>query len=405
MGPDQPISAWRTVVPMIYSGRYALGKNKGANRLKAQVELDLCNRFVVGAKLLLAESGPNEVRTSLVRGGYHVVAIDSCLSKENLPTLHGSPTDLPFKDSQFDTLISMSTLTAFPDWKEMLREWSRAVCPQGRILFGTHSMDHIVKVAQSRKVSVEDILAIEKATNPSPVPFRLKVDDIIEEANRLGLSAIAIVPYGGIYGRLIMNFWLKGSSADGHLWERLLSWLAVDERMFQFGLFLEERCFAPLTSIVTDRFLVVLEKRANPEGNEKWLARNEAINTMLDNEITAKSIMPFLEEECDAWKMRLNSLLAYPFNQTVLAFLYSAFIDYPNVIRFCDFTEPRHLEFSEKVAGLYRLDDRCYKFVTAWHKLPPFESMLNYDGINLGPCLEYDLMAVVMEKVRVSASN
>ncbi|MEW6611516.1 MAG: class I SAM-dependent methyltransferase [Pseudomonadota bacterium] len=382
--------------------------DKGTNRLKNTVETNLCQRYAVGSELLDVGIGTGRGSLPLLREGYRVTGIDSSQAMldmcRQLAAPHaidlrqGDLAKLPFEDARFDTLLSLNVMVHFPHWQQILAEWSRVLRPGGRLIFDVHSLDHVEQVSRVRGVPVDRLLEGELSGGPSQFLQRLRVNELVAEAGRLGLSVRAIVPYAGVFGAGNVNFWLKGSRADGRAWERLLSWTAVDEQLFDFALFLEESLFAHLSSIVTGRFMVVLEKTPQPEHNAAWLARNEAINRMLGGELTAQALAAFLPDDLERWRQRLQAMLDYRPNLVLLFHLYSACMDAPHWLALRDLLTPAQCDEIERWATSARIDRAAYALVSSWHQEPQCASTLMHRGVPLGPGLEYQLMRDVLEQ-------
>lgn len=268
-----------------YSQRMVV--NQGTNRLKNRLEVDACLAYATGEEVLDVGIGTGRGSLPLLARGQRVTGIDSSqamldecqrLASQAGLGLHTQTSQLdclPFTAGSFDSLISLNVLMHFPHWRQILPEWKRVVRPGGRLVFDVHSLDHY-RAALGRPVAEEELLQTEAAT----YTLRIAAEDLLAEADRHGLAIHALVPYGAFLGGGNRNY-LLGALEDKAFWARLLSFMATDEALFAFALFIEQELVARLTTTVTGRFMVVLENRADRAGNQAWLAANRRLEAAL----------------------------------------------------------------------------------------------------------------------------
>ncbi len=268
-----------------YSQRMVV--NQGTNRLKNRLEVDACLAHATGAEVLDVGIGTGRGSLPLCARGQRVTGVDSSQAMldecQRLAHAQGlvlrtqtSQLDcLPFAAASFDSLISLNVLMHFPHWRQILPEWKRVVRPGGRLIFDVHSLDHY-RAALGRPVAEEEGLQSEAAT----YTLRIAAEDLLAEADRCGLSVRALIPYGAFLGGGNRNY-LLGELEDKAFWARLLSFLATDEALFEFALFIEQEVVARLTTTVTGRFMAVLENRDDRDGNKDWLADNRRLEAGL----------------------------------------------------------------------------------------------------------------------------
>ncbi len=411
MGSEESLIAWKTQAwtnPQTvawYAQR--MNENTGTNRLKNLVEIELCLRHAAGDRVLDVGIGTGRGSIPLLSRGCHVTGVDSSQAmldqcrreagKSPIELLRADIASLPFPDASFDTLISLNVLVHFPHWRGVLREWARVVRPEGRLIFDVHSLDHVEAVSRAHAVPVEELLAPERQTER--YTLRVRAEDLVDEAESLGLSVVAIVPYAAVLGGGNRNFWLDDSRAYGYLWERLLSWMAVDEPLFRFGRFLEESLFAHLTTQTTGRFMAVLSRTSDPAANRTWLQRNQRINEALAHGLSAPVLSDVIPGDVAAWQAELNGHLDYRRNELMLSFFCTAFASFLDAGCGEDVLAPQHLAALRRYVRKWRIDKATRHFVKSWHRTPSVQEALTCAGVSLGAGLEYELTRDLLDAV------
>lgn len=406
MASEKDLIAWKTNAwrdpGMVDWYNQRMVVNQGINRLKNRVEVDLITRYVVGSRILDVGAGTGRASIPLAQAGHSVMAIDSSQAMLDqyranagdapVELMVGDVTKLPCGDNEFDTVISLNVMVHFPHWREILKEWKRAARQGGRIVFDIHSLDHVEAVGRVKARALENI-AQEGIEN---YVSRAKSGDIVEAANELGLAVVAVVPYAAVFGGGNPNYWLDGSLANKSAWERQLSWIAVDGRMLDFGLFLEQECFAHLSPLTTSRMMVVLENREDKIGNATWLDRRRLLDEALAQSISFSSLSGLIPQWDALWRKKLNAHLDWPRNRVMAYSLWSAFWDYPGLFDLASFLEERHLVTLERWHEEWQMDALTTHLLRAMAEEPNFKSLFTYRDVPLGNAFEYDLTREVL---------
>lgn len=377
-------------------------EDQGTNQLKNQVELDLCQRFVIGPKILDVGVGTGRGSLPLARAGYEVTGVDSSQAMLDqtrrlagsvpIDLVQGDLADLKFSDGAFDTVMSLNVMVHFPHWREVLREWKRLVRPGGRIVFDIHSLDHEDAACQRRG---------EKARRDSDMDVgayvaRLRVAELVETASRLGLSIAAVVPYAGLCNE---NFWLKGTAADSERFQRLLSWIVEDRRLYAFALFVEQEVFARLTSQATFRMMIVLDNREGAVENQAWLARNDALNRTLASGALRFDALSQAVPACDgAWRARLDGHMDWLRNRVLAFFLLLAFAPFRDPSALESFIAPGHASTLADWLGKHGTDRLVSAMLLDFTRIPEVGRILSHRDVPLVGALEYELTQDLLDR-------
>lgn len=273
-----------------YSGRMV--ENSGTNYLKNAVEIDIIQRFISGHEVIDIGTGTGRAALALLKQGYRLTGIDSsqAMLNETRRLAGNSPITLqvgdilalPCADATFDSAVALNVMVHFPNWREALAEWRRVVRPGGRILFDIHSKSHVLAAYGEDPEQWPE--ALRRTNDPQDFAnymARLSTAELAEHANAVGLTLVAMVPYGAIFGGGNVNWLLYEALERTHKWKRVLSWFAHDPALFELGLFIEQQLIGRLTPRAAGRLFVVLENRADPEANARFVAETAAIDAAL----------------------------------------------------------------------------------------------------------------------------
>lgn len=405
---EQDLINWKTDAwknpDMVAWYHQRMVENRGIRRLKNQVETNLCAQYAVGPKLLDVGIGTGRASLPLARAGFDVTGVDSSQAMLDqtrklagdtpIRLLQRDLADLKFPDSEFDTILSLNVLVHFPHWRDILKEWKRVVRPGGRILFDIHSQDH------------EDCVCAAKGLPQRPdepgedfVGFisRIRVADLVETANRLGLRIVSVVPSAGVFAEGHINLWLKNTLAEGAHYDRLLSWLISDKALLAFTLFLEQDVFAHLTSRLNGLMMVVLDNTPDEAGNQAWLERDGRLNAALARGVYADiaGLVPAFGQD---WRRRLNQHLDHPRNRVLLYILLSAWREFPGCLDLASFLDERHAVTLDAWRRQDELDQLVTQVPRALAALPEVAGILKYRGVPLMGGLDYELTRNLLSK-------
>lgn len=398
---EQDLISWKTDAwkdrNMVkwYSGRMV--ENTDANRLKNAVEVELCERFLLGRDVLDVGIGTGRASLPLIAKGYALSGTDSsqamldeCLrlaAGQPITLRQGDVQQLPFDDQSFDSLISLNVMTHFPHIEKVLAEWKRVVRPGGRLIFDIYSLDHL-SFARGETVTVEDLLA----QGNNAFNMHLSGERLRSAADEVGLKVLGIVPYGsficGEYPHPAFAMPLQASA----WWRRQLSWLACDDALLEMAVFLEQHFFGCLSSIATGRFMVVLENSVDTAANQTWLEQDQAISQYLRDArpIRLEALAPWLNLPPDEWRAAFDRHLGRMRNRGVAYALLSTFLGRLDAIDWQDLS-PQHGALLNGWAMSEYWDRNVQSFTRNWHQREETRAFCDVDGIPLASCLEYQL--------------
>lgn len=292
-------------------------ENAGTNRLNNFLETGYFRAQTIGNNILDIGIGTGRASLPLARTGYSVTGIDSSASmleetrrqagETPIVLMVGDVLDLPVPDNQFDTVMALNVLTHFPHWREVLSHWSRKAKPGGRIVFDVYSLDH-VNAVNGTHLTDHDLVP-DDITGFAGYNLRLRVADLVEQANELGLTVCAIIPYRLLFSSTDANRWLL-PHYDPAAFEATLASMANDETLLDLALFLEQEWAGHLTSRVTGKFVAVLERREDYAANKDFLARQAAINEVLGTHFSLENLSPWLPLPAEKWRHTFADKLA-----------------------------------------------------------------------------------------------
>lgn len=122
-------------------------RNEPVIRLKNLTEVGFVLRYVAGPRILDAGAGTGRFTFPLRDRDYTTLALDisremlrrgrlhAASTGKELPCVQGEIEGLPFSDEVFDSVVSMTVVRHFPDWKPVLDEYLRVTREGGRVIF------------------------------------------------------------------------------------------------------------------------------------------------------------------------------------------------------------------------------------------------------------------------------
>lgn len=399
--------AWKSS-GMVAGYAQRMHENRGTNRLKNHLEVSLCRENVTGSSVIDVGIGTGRGSLPLAKDGYQVTGVDvsqamldQCKREAGgvpIELLEGDLSRLPVNNDQFDSLISLNVAVHFPNWRHALKDWARVVKPGGRVIFDVHSLDHLIAVSALAGCEPDELLTPGQRTDPSQFMLRITARELADAAKACGLSIRRIVPYGAILGGGNVNYWLRDSRLWGYLGDRALSWMAVDNALFEFGVFLERGIIANLSTHSTGRFMAVLEKCDDDAMTRDALTHHERVAAAFEETPRLEQLQTIIGEAVTHWSAQLRAHLEYAQNRTLLAMALSgpwAAALRPLIV---------DLAGEDLATSIYdaherqSIDEEVYRFIQSWYDAPGMRANLEYKGVALGPVLEYELMQDILRE-------
>jgi len=400
---DWKTEAWKNRDMVAWYAK-RMEENSGANRLKNSIETELCERFVRGKELLDVGIGTGRASLPLARKGYSLTGTDSSQAMldecgrqaGNVPVrlVPGDVKALPFEDQSFDTLLSLNVMTHFPHVEDVLREWHRVVRPGGRLVFDIYSLDHL-SFSRQRPVTVEELIAL----GADRFNMHLSLERLAKAATDLGLAVVDVVPYGSLFCGEYRHPMFAQTLQENHWWTRQLSWLAQDDAFLEFALFLDRNVFGALPVTTAGRYMVVLDNRADANGNAAWLARQQremadlATETITAERIARKGLMTAAD-----WRSAFDKHLDRYRNRTIAYFLLQSCFGRMDAVDWLDLA-PRNGPALMRWRNAEHTDLINQHFVRSWHAEPPFAASTHVYGVDIAAGLDYELQKKMLSKV------
>lgn len=375
-------------------------------KLYDHLEEKLIQQFATGNRILDVGIGAGRASLALARAGRQVTGLDcsprmldecrrqakGCSLELTLGDLH----NLPFPSGQFDTLLAMDVLTHYPDWAEILAGWRDKVAADGRILFDLHSLDHLRYIRQA-PLTAADLLDEQAGQNPLAFRAHASVAEVIEQANRLGLSIETIVPYGLLDNSSRYQHPFTGKAlADAYWWRRHLTWLAEDN-VYRFCEFLEYFLFR-LTPVMTGRFLTVLRNRPDEARNRAWLKKHRQLSGLILQNFTPDALAPWLPFSLEQWKRALHQFMTQDHrNFYTFFFFWICFWKQPDRVALDSFLDPNHARSLQDWWQREQINFKTLTIARNWYLQPAIAQRLDFMGINLGAGMEYPLIPRILQ--------
>jgi SAM-dependent methyltransferase len=171
----------------------------GVMRVKHRVELGYVLRHATG-RVLDAGAGTARFALALQKAGHEPVALDTSAamlgiavekSGGSLPAVVADIMSVPFPDSCFDSVVSITVIEHLPRYRKAVAELARVLKPGGKIVFQLRSAEHAKKAALERPVKPAEFLV--ELTGA-------EVDDLLAAT---GLERVGVAPYGLFHGNQV----------------------------------------------------------------------------------------------------------------------------------------------------------------------------------------------------------
>lgn len=380
----------------------------GTILLKNRVETEIFQRFVSGEKVLDVGIGTGRASLPLARAGKHVTGVDSSQAMLDkcrqlaggtpIDLLPGDVTKLPFADASFDTVMSLNTMTHFPHWRDILREWRRVTRDGGQVVFDVYSLDHDIAFALASGHPAQYGIDHFAPKEVQSFYLRVGIEELLQASGELDMSVRAIVPYGAFFGSAAFNRFFTDSRLNGHSWDRLLSWVGSDEKLFDFFAFLEEGFVAHLPAAAACRYMAVLEVGSDRARNEQWLANDRAYTAEISHGLSAGVYDRFSGAKASETRSALNAHLAHAPNRFALARILLGARKWNWSLPLNDWIDQPYLAQIEHVLTLDALDDVTLTLIRSLSSSTEIAELFNVNGLALEKSFGYDLMSAILDE-------
>lgn len=328
----------------------------GADIISRQIEIDVCHEYSAGNNILKIDK--NKLNMSFV------------------------------KEKSVDTLIALDIMTKVEDWANFLGEASRKVCLNGNIIANFYSLDHW-KLFDNQSIKNENNCVFGNLVS---------LEKIIEKSEQFGLSVLAVIPYGfaDTSTRYRYPFNNREVLTETGAWQRHFSWLPVEEKLSNFCLFIEKQFICHLPTTATGRYLVIFRKSPGTVNHcYSTHISNIDINTSKFALDLLTNILPNSEED---WKAQMNSYLDNMRCSVIFFFFWSSLWRNPENFGYSSFLEEKHIKRFELWWEQESIDQNLMAVVRQWCLQEEIAQVLTIDKVNLGSCMEYNLIPNILNK-------
>lgn len=386
-----------------YSSRMV--QSESTNHLKNSIEIETIKRFVTGSKVVDIGVGTGRAALPLIAQGYDLTGVDSsqAMLDETKRLARGAPitlkigdiSKLPCPDREFDSAIALNVLVHFPNWRESLIEWKRVVKPGGRIIFDIHSLDHIIAAYGANREHWPPALSQTASTTDfTHYMSRLSMRELQVFADEAGFSVAAVIPYGAFLGGGNVNWLMYEDLETRHRWKRVLSWFMRDQRLFEFGLFLEQSLVAWLTPRVAGRMFVVLDNAPDPAGNSHFFTNINAHDAAIDQN-NLEAIVQWLPLTPAQYQAEFSHHLKPLRNRHFFYLLYRCLHAHTPAFNLNGLLPDDNIHEFQLWMNDEALDNQAIKMARNWG-IPADERFK--DGVDITRGTEYDLVRALFEK-------
>lgn len=306
--------------------QYFAYKGSPVKRLKNLVEISFVTRHVKGPLVLDAGAGTGRFTFPIRQRGLDAVALD--ISREMLgegrkvaaktgvtfPCGIGLIERLPFADATFDSVVSITVLRHFPEWRAILREYLRVVKPGGRVVFDMASGDQ-------RRYMAEHGIAPTPSDDPLQFEAAATGADVERLARESNCAIVAAIPHDFLNDNPLLRHLI------GERWEAFEAELfSLLESPHALALFetLSRRFLAAASPVFTPSWLLVLEKDT---------AGSRTIAKPYLNAQAPDAALPALER----FLVLFQSILGYRFNSCLREL--EGYLDHPECRALMDLME------------------------------------------------------------------
>jgi hypothetical protein len=373
----------------------AMAENDGARRLEARIEFDLLERSVLGPTVIVLGEASEHARESLARLGHRVTVVESpqapfdgaCSPEAETPTDRGCGQGerLPADDGEYDTLLTMYGPMDVPGLVALMPESTRVVRPNGNLVFIMRPREAAPLPGTGSPGDSEPDRFCNDQRRARP-----GAHELVAAADSMGLTIVDVGAYGALLGGGACN--RLSAIATSYSWRRLLSWLAIDDRLFDFALFLEHELFGRLPVSLMERSVAVMTRHRDPGRNNAWLTAHDAAEARLTGGMTKDTLGSCLRISPGEFTTRLNAYLRESLrNFRLFDLLHQGLTTTDASVGISAFLETDMLQRLEDWDRRRNLDREVTVQTREWTAAPGVARCLRWHGVSLDDTLEYYL--------------
>ncbi len=259
-------------------------------------------------------------------------------------------------------------LNRLPEWRLFIKFIVDLLPADGKLFCQVDSAEYL----SSSATDYSDTSITEGATNFIPFLHSLKIE-LYDVYNFMDVQEPGFI-----------TTLCQSTDIDYNGWRKIVSWIGENSDLTELYLLLNLHFFSSLDAKYVNTTWIAIRKNNNESSKHK-----SGLNSALQESKAKKVILEkhFPEEFLN----RLNELLVH-IPCAVFWYRLSSFYhfkygeDINHLLN--DTNKKRQSSWMQETIH----DERVDELVKTWHQLPAVSQFLEFKGVNLGQCIEYDLM-------------
>jgi hypothetical protein len=294
-------------------------------------------------------------------------------------------------------LFQTENFYKIPEFVNSLTEHAKCIVVIGKVYALTNLPEFIENLTKSL------ILGGKIWCQWSPTSRGQETNDILELINDfikfMGsqcIQAKTITPTMNFTDIELTSNICNSSDIEPHAWQRILSWIGVNTDLTELFLLLQRNFFATLRPDCVNTFVMEFEHLGEISTPNVMYEDKHIYNINNKDNLNATTLFELDKSEYTiAFLDSLNRLLQH-IPCAVFWFRLSQYFKHCKKVEINTLLSEKNLAVMSLWEHETLNDHKCENIIRSWHKLPGLEETLTAHGVQLGKCMEYDLMRDVL---------